>query len=220
MEKYLTLSQENDRLVKAIRSGNQVDISHLRQVLQTDFPLFARLQDYFSRLRAEDPQLVDRVTLIPEDPAPGDSRELSGFVNVNMEGDSKMQLESDHGLGAMSMFARAETSAFAERPPTAPNQGPFGIRFSDFPPRVISQMLSAHTNITASNCGSGFCILFNVYPHRLPVASWQGSFTWAGFEHVSRTKKFMRIPMIGLNATNGKDLYAAEKRPTTSVHTP
>lgn len=214
IEKYLTLGRENDRLVKAIRSGNQVDIGHVRQVLQTDFPLFARLQDYFSRLRVGNSKSVDRVTFTLEDPASGGSEELLRSVEVNVEGDS----ESDRDLGAMSMFSSTEASAFVERPPTVPNQGPFGVRFSDFPPRVISQMLSAHTNVTASSCRCGFCISFSVYPHRSSAAWWRGSFTWAGFEHVSRTKKFMRVPMIGLNVTNGKDLYV-KKKSTNEIYT-
>ena len=219
IDKYLALGRENDRLVREIRSGNQVDIGHIKQVLQTDFPLFARLQDYFSRLCTGDLKPVDQAAFVPEDPASRSSGTPSRSVDMNMEGVSEMQLESDHDLGAMSMFSRTEASAFAGKLPTVPNQGPFGIRFSDFPPRVISQMLSTHTDITASNCRCCSCISISVYPHHSSIASWRGSFTWAGFEHVSRAKKFMKVPMIGLNVTDGKDLYAKKKRLTKFAHT-
>ena len=159
IERYLVLSQENDRLVKAIRSGNQVDIDHIRQVLQTDFPLFVRLQDYFSRLRAVGSKSVEQIPFVPEDPILGDGGIPSRSVGVNMGEDSEMELASDHGLCAMSMFSGMETSAFAERPPAVPSQGPFGIQFSEFPPRVISQMLSTHTDVAASRCR---------YPPRIP----------------------------------------------------
>ncbi|KAF9648103.1 hypothetical protein BDM02DRAFT_2351326 [Thelephora ganbajun] len=190
IEKYLILGQENDRLVNTIRSGSQVDLDHIKQVLQTDFPLYARLQDYFSRLRAGDSKSVDQTSFVPEDPVYGGGRVLSHSVDVNVERDPEMQLASECDPEAMSMFFGTEGSTFTERPPAVPNQGPFGIRFSDFPPRVISQMLSIQTDVAA------------------PSSSWQGSFTWAGFEHASRAKKFMRVPMIGLSATNGKDLRA------------
>ena len=212
IEKYLTLSQENDRLVKAIRSRNQVDIDHVRQVIQTDFPLYARLQDYFSRLRARDLDSVDQTPFVHEDPVLGGGGVPLHSVDVSMEGGSQMQLASEYDIDTMSMFSGAEASAFAERTPTVPNQGPFGVRFSDFPPRVISQMLSARMDATASSCRCPSCSLFCVYPHCSFVASWRGLFTWAGFEHASRAKKFMKVPMIGLSATNGKDLYA-EKNP-------
>ena len=149
IEKYLVLSQENDRLVKAIRSGNQVDVDHVRRVLQTDFPLYVRLQDYFNRLRAGDPKSVDQTPFVPEDPTLGVP---SRSVDVNVEGDSEMQLASEFDPDAMSMFSGTQASAFAERPFAVPHQGPFGIRFSDFPPRVVSQMLSTHTDVTASSC--------------------------------------------------------------------
>ena len=218
IEKYLTLSQENDQLVKAIRSGNQTNIDHIRQVLRTDFPLYARLQDYFSRLRARDPKSVDQTPFVPEDPVLGGGEVLSRSVDVNMEGVFEMQLASERDLDSMSIFSSAETSVFAERPPAIPNQGPFGIRFSDFPPRVISQMLSTHTDVTASSCRCLSRVSLRVYPYRLFVASWRGLFTWAGFEHASRAKKFMRLPMIGLSATNGKDLYV-EKIFRGEIHT-
>lgn len=152
--KYLALSQENDRLVRAIRSGNQVDIDHIRQVLQTDFPLYVQLQDYFSRLRAEDLGSVVQTSFVPEDPVLGSRGAVRpSLVDANVEGDSEMHLASECDPDAMSMFSSTEAGAFAERPPVVPNQGPFGIRFSDFPPRVISQMLSAHTDVAASGGG-------------------------------------------------------------------
>lgn len=154
IEKYLTLSQENDRFVKAIRSGNQVDIDHVRRVLQTDFPLFVRLQDYFSRLRTGGLKSVGRAPFVSEDPAFGDGGIPSRSVDVNMEGDSEMKLASEYDLGAVSTFSGTETSVFTERPSTVPSQGPFGIRFSNFPPRVISQMLSTHTDVAVSSCRS------------------------------------------------------------------
>lgn len=208
IEKYLTLSQENDRLVKVIRSGDQVDIDHVRHAIQTGFPLYAQLQDYFSRLRAKDSKSVDQTPFIPEDPVSGGGGVPSRSLDVNMEGGSEMQLASEYDLGGMSMFSGTEASTFAERTPATPNQGPFGIRFSDFPPRVISQMLSTHTDVTASSCKCSSRSSLRVCPHRSFVASWRGLFTWAGFEHASRAKKFMKVPMIGLSATNGKDLYA------------
>ena len=218
IEKYLALSQENDRLVKTIRSGNQVDIDYVRQVIQTDFPLYARLQDYFGRLRARDSKSVDQTPFVPEDPVLGGDGAPSRSVDVNMEGDSEMQLASECGLDTMSMSSGTEASAFFKRTPAIPNQGPFGIRFSDFPPRVISQMLSTHMDITASSCRCPSCSSFRVYPHRPSTASWRGLFTWAGFEHASRAKKFMKVPMIGLSATNGKDLYAEKNPPGRNPH--
>jgi hypothetical protein len=213
IEKYLALSQENDRLVKAIRSGNQVDIDHIRQVIQTDFPLYARLQDYFSRLRAGDSGPVDQTPFVPEDPVLGSGGVPSLSIDVNMEGDSQMQLASEYDPDAMSMFSSAGTSVSGGRTPAVPHQGPFGIRFSDFPPRVISQMLSTHTDVATSSCRCPSCSSSHVYPHRSFVASWRGLFTWAGFEHASRAKKFMKVPMIGLGATNGKNMYAEKNLP-------
>lgn len=213
IEKYLALSKENDRLVKAIRSGNQVDIDHVRQVLQTDFPLYVRLQDYFSRLRDEDRKLVDQTSFFPDDPVLGGGVGVPPHsVDVNIvEGDSEMQLASESDPDAMSMFFGAEASTITKRPPADPNQGPFGIRFSDYPPRVISQMLSTHTDIAAASCRLFPSIIPCIQPHRPLVASWRGLFTWAGFEHVSRAKKFMKVPMLGLSVTNGRDLYAETK---------
>ena len=152
IEKYLVLSRENDRLVKAIRSGSKVDIDQIKRVIQTDFPLYARLQDYFSRLRAEDLKSIDRSPFIPDDHLLGDAGTPSRSIDVNMEWGSEMQLASESDPEAISMFCGSEESAFTERPPAVPNQGPFGIRFSDYPPRVISQMLSTHTDVTASSC--------------------------------------------------------------------
>lgn len=162
IEKYLTLSQENDRLVKAIRSGYQVDIDHIRQVIQTDFPLYARLQDYFSRQRARNSKSVDQTPFVPENLVLGGAGVLSRSVDVNMEGGPEMQLASEYDLGAMSVFSGTEASAFAEGTVAVPaDRGPFGIRFSDFPPRVISQMLSTQADIAASSCR---CPYFLVRP--------------------------------------------------------
>jgi len=210
IEKYLVLSRDNDRLVKEIRSGNQVDIDQVRQAIRTDFPLYVRLQDYFSRSRAGDLELVEQTPFIADDPVLGDIRALSRSIDVNMEGGSEMQLALESDPEVSSMFFGPEASVLAERPPAAPNQGPFGIRFSDYPPRVISQMLSTHTDVTASNCGWFLSIAIRIYPHHSLVASWRGLFTWAGFEHASRAKKFMRVPMLGLCAVGGKDLYAGK----------
>ena len=152
IEKYLVLSKENDRLVKAIRSGDQVDINHVRQVLQTDFPLYVRLQDYFSRLRDKDLKSVDQTSFVLDDPALGDVGVPSRSIDLGMDGYPEMQLVSESDPDAMSMFTGTGASASTESPPAVPNQGPFGIRFSDYPPRVISQMLSTHTDIAASSC--------------------------------------------------------------------
>ena len=206
IEKYLVLSRDNDRIVKAIRSGNQVDIDQVRRVIRTDFPLYVRLQDYFSRLRAGD--LESETPFILDDPALGEIGALSRSIDVNMEGGSEMQLASESDPEVSSIFLGAEASAFTERPPAVPDQGPFGIRFSDYPPRVISQMLSTHTDVAASSCRQFPPVALRIYPHHLLTASWRGLFTWAGFEHASRAKKFMRVPMLGLCATGGKDLYA------------
>lgn len=205
IEKYLALSRDNDQVVQAIRSGNQVDIDQVRRVIRTDFPLYVRLQDYFSRLRAGD--LESETPFILDEPALGDIGVLSRSIDVNMEGDSEMQLASESDPEVSSMFLGTEASAFTERTPAVLNQGPFGIRFSDYPPRVISQMLSTHIDAAASSCGWFPSILHCINPHHSPIASWHGLFTWAGFEHVSRAKKFMRVPMLGLCATGGKDLY-------------
>jgi len=218
IEKYLALSQGNDRLVKAIRSGNQIDIDHIRQVLQTDFPLYVRLQDYFSRLRAGDLGSVVQTSFVPDDPILEDRGVRSRPVDVNTRGDSEMHIVPEHDPDAMSMFSSTEVGAFVGRPPIVPNQGPFGIRFSDFPPRVISQMLSAHMDVVASSGGWSSCISPYVFPHRSFVASWRGLFTWAGFGHASRAKRFTRVPMIGLGVTSGKDLYA-KNNPHDEVHT-
>jgi len=152
IEKYLSLSQENDRLVKAIRSGNQVDIDHIKKALQTDFPLYVQLHDYFSRLRAGDLNSVNQPTFVLHDPASGGVGVPSRSIDVDMERDSEMQLASECDPDAMSMFSGTGASAFAERPHAVSNQGPFGIQFSDYPPRVISQMLSTHADVTASSC--------------------------------------------------------------------
>lgn len=214
VEKYLTLSQQNDRLVRAIRAGTQVDIDRIRQALRTDFPLYARLQDYFSRLRARDLKSVDQIPVTSGHPVLGAIVGPSYPVDANMEGDAEMQLTSEHDPGAMSMFSDTTASVFAERSPAVPNRGPFAIRFSDFPPRVISQVLSAQSDVAASSC---MCSLnsLSAYTHCSFLASWRGLFKWSGFEHVSRAKKFMRVPMIGMSATNGKDLYVrVTLRPT------
>ena len=218
IEKYLVLSKENDRLVKAIRSGDQVDINHVRQVLQTDFPLYVRLQDYFSRLRDKDLKSVDQTSFVLDDPALGDVGVPSRSIDLGMDGYPEMQLVSESDPDAMSMFTGTGASASTESPPAVPNQGPFGIRFSDYPPRVISQMLSTHTDVAASSCRWFPSIIPRTLSHCSLVASWRGSFTWAGFEHDSRAKKFMRVPMIGLNATNGKDLCAKRHRYHENPH--
>ena len=159
IEKYLALSQGNDQLIKSIRSGYQVNIDHVRQVIQTDFPLYARLQDYFSRQRARDSKSVDQTPFVPENPVLGGGEVPSRSVDVNMEGGSEMQLASEYDLGAVSMFSGTEPSAFAEGTPAVPDQGPFGIRFSDFPPRVISQMLSIQMDVAASSCGYSYSLV-------------------------------------------------------------
>jgi len=168
------------------------------------------LQDYFVRLRAADSKLVEQSSFVPEDPVLGDDGIPSRSVDVDMGGDPKMKLASECDLGTMSMFSGTGTGVFAERPPAVPNQGPFGIRFSDLPPRVISQMLSTHTDVVISSCRYPLCISLRAYAYCSFVASWRGLFTWAGFEHSSRAKKFMRVPMVGLSATNGKDLYVEQ----------
>ena len=152
IEKYLALSRGNDRLVKAIRSGNQVDIDQVRRVIRTDFPLYGRLQDYFSRLRASGLESVDQTPFTPDDPVLGEIGALSRAIDVNMEAGSEMQLVSESDPQLSSMFVGTEASAVTGTPPAVPNQGPFGIRFSDYPPRVISQMLSTHTDVAASSC--------------------------------------------------------------------
>ena len=153
IEKYLTLSQQNDRLIQAIRTGTQVDIDHVRQALQTGFPLYVRLQDYFSRLRAGDFKSVDETPPIADGPVLGGTEEPSCSVDASMEGGSEMQLASGHNPDAMSMFFGTAASALVEKLPAVSNQGPFGIRFSDFPPRVISQVLTTQTDVAASSCG-------------------------------------------------------------------
>ena len=152
IEKHLALSQQNDRLVRMIRAGARVDIDYVRQALQTDFPLYARLQDYFSRLRAGDSSSVDQTPLLSDHPDLGGIGGPPCSVDVNMDGGSEMQLASEHDPDAMSMFLGTGTSVFTERSHAVSNQGPFGIRFSDFPPRVISQMLSTKTDVTAPSC--------------------------------------------------------------------
>ena len=218
VEKYLTLSRENDRLVKAIRARTEVDVDYLRQVLQTDFPLYTRLQEYFSRLRGGDLKSVDQAPFIFDGPTLGGSRGSSCSIEVNMGGESEMRLASESNPDVMSVFSATAVSVFAEGPSIISNQGPFGIRFSDFPPRVISQMLSTHTEVTASSCRYPRKFL-GAYTHLSLVASWRGMFQWAGFEHVSRAKKFMRIPMIGLGVTDGKDLYAKANTPRQDSRT-
>lgn len=207
IEKYLALSKENDRLVKAIRSGNQTDIDHVRKALQTDFPLYVRLQDYFSRLRDRDLKPVDQTSLVLDDLVLEGVGPPSLSIDVGMEGGSEMQLVSESGPDAMSTFIGMGESAFTEEPPTVSSQGPFGIRFSDYPPRVISQMLTTHTDVVASGCVWFPFTETRIFAHRSLIAAWRGLFTWAGFEHASRAKKFMRVPMLGLNAANEKDLY-------------
>ena len=165
IEKYLTLSRENDQLVKAIRSGNQVDIDQVRRVIQTDFPLYVRLQDYFSRLRAEDLESVDQIPFAPDDHVLGSIGVPSRSIDVGMEGDSEMQLVSESDVDVTSMFFGAEGGALTKRPPAVPNQEPFGIRFSDYPPRVISQMLSTHTDVAASSCRWFPSIALHISPH-------------------------------------------------------
>lgn len=217
IEKYLDLSKQNDQLVKAIRSGDQVDIDHVRHVLQTDFPLFARLQDYFSRLRVEGLKSVEQTFLISDDPVSAGIGIPSRSIDVGMEGRSEMQLVSEFDPGAMSAFLSMAGSAFTERPSAVPNQGPFGIQFSDYPPRVISQMLLTYTDVVASSCKWFPPITLRACPHYYLVAPWRGLFTWAGFERASRAKKFMRVPMVGLNAAGGKDLYAKKKLPQRNL---
>lgn len=213
IEKYLTLSQKNDQLIRMIRGGTQLNVDYLRQVLQTDFPLYVRLQGYFSRLRARELKSVDETPFISDGPFPEGIGEPPCSIDANMEEGSEMQLVSERSDPyALSMFLDTTASAFAERSPAVSNQGPFGIRFSDFPPRVISQMLSTQTNVAASSC-RGSRHSNNVYTHPLHLASWRGLFKWAGFEHASRAKKFMRVPMIGMSATNGIDLYAKDTPP-------
>ena len=217
IEKYLYLSQENDRFVKTVRAGTQVDINYIRYVLQTDFPLHARLHDYFSRLRAGCSNSVDQFSF---DPRLGGNEGASRSVDVNMEGNSEMKLASECDPDAMSIFSSTTASVFAEGPHAAvSDQGPFGIRFSDFPPRVISQMLSTHMGGSTSGCGCFHCFL-GAYTHPSPAASWRGMFKWAGFEHASRNKKFMIVPMIGLSVTNGKDLYEKQSTTTSPAHPP
>ena len=210
-EKYLALSQENDRLVKAIRAGTRVDVEYMKQVFQTDFPLYVQLQDYFTRLRARESKSVGQSSSGPDDIVLGSTGGLTHSIDVNINGDSEMQLAPEGDHNAMSMFSSASESVFAERSPTVPNHGPFGIRFSDFPPRVISQMLSMHTGVAASSCRCSYTSL-SPYTHGSFIASWRGTFKWAGFEHVSRARKFMSVPMIGMSSSNGKDLYAKLRR--------
>ena len=167
IEKYLAVGKENDRLVRTIRSGNKVDIDHVIRVLQTDFPLYARLQDYFSRLRSRDLKSVDQTPLVLDDSALEDVGVPSCSIDADVEEGPEMRLVSEYDPGAMSVFFGAAQSAFAERPPTVPDQGPFGVRFSDYPPRVISQMLSTQTDVAASYCRWSPRVLFHVYPHSL-----------------------------------------------------
>jgi hypothetical protein len=152
VEKYLTLSHENDRLVRAIRARDKVDLEYLRKVLQTDFPLYLQLQEYFNRLRGENSKSVDQAPFVFDDPTSGGSGKLSCPVDVDMERGTEMQLTSECNPNVMSVFSGTAASVFAERPPIVSNQGPFGIQFSEFPPRVISQMLSTHTDGAASSC--------------------------------------------------------------------
>jgi len=204
-EKYLALSQENDRLVKAIRAGTHVDVEYMKQVFQTDFPLYAQLQGYFARLRVRESKSVEQSYSGPDDTVLGGNGGLTHSIDVNIEGNFEMQLASEDDPNALSMFSSASESVFAERSPAVPNHGPFGIRFSEFPPRVISKMLSMHTDVTASSCGCSHASLSS-YTHRSFTASWRGTFKWAGFEHISRARKFMSVPMVGMISSNGKDL--------------
>lgn len=147
-----------------IKAGTQVDIGYIRQALQTDYPLYARLQDYFSRLQAGDLKSVDHTHFVFDDPiSQGDIREPPCSVDASLEGGSEMTLASEHDPEAMSMFFGAATSAFAEKSPAVSDQGPFGIRFSDFPPRVISQMLSIQTDVAASSCRYSSHFTWRIY---------------------------------------------------------
>lgn len=215
IKKYLSLSQQNDRLVKLIRAGTQVDFDYLRQTIQTDFPLYVRLQDYFSRLRNGGLRPVDQPPSISGGPVFEGTGEPPCSVDAGMEGDSEMRLASDPDV--MSMFFGTTASASIGKSPTNSDRGPFGVRFSDFPPRVISQMLSTQSDVAASSCACSRNLL-GTHAHRSSLASWRGLFKWAGFEPASRAKKFMMVPMIGMSATNGKDLYVKDNPHTHPNH--
>ena len=152
IQKYLAVSQRNDRLVRTIRTGTPPDLQCVRQALQTDFPLYAQLQDYFSRMRTRGLEAADLTPFTFDDPVLGSVGDPLPPVDVNMEGGSEMQLASEHDPDTMSSFFGSAVSVFTERPPVVSNEGPFGIRFSDFPPRVISQMRSIQSDVAASSC--------------------------------------------------------------------
>lgn len=137
--------------MKAIRAGIHVGTDYIIQALETDFPLYARLEDYFSRLRARD---VEHGSVVPKDPIFGSSGKPLHLGSVDMQGNSGLRLASESDLDTMSMFSGTAASVFTKQQPDVLNQdlGPFGIRPSDFPPRVISQMLSTHSGVTASSC--------------------------------------------------------------------